>query len=210
MKKKTFLKINFFIKISTNLGGNFSNLGSNCLDIWHFFTKLFGIPKSKFSAFYEHNRLISGQPYPASSGFSRPDAALRRKRNHCEQPFAFPSSMRVHVTSLSHARNISKTTTLHVLHNFLFISFRFYTSTTWKKCVILLFFYGERKSSKTKFYSLSSLDIMVLRNSTPSFVRPLLTKLVSRNNRDKDWKRANSQRARVKTAVVSSRERESL
>ena len=102
MKKKTFLKINFYIKISTNLGGNFSNLGSNCLDIWHFFTKLFGIPKSKFSAFYEHNRLILGQPYTASSGFSRLDTALRRKRNHCEQPFAFPSSMRVHVTSLSH------------------------------------------------------------------------------------------------------------
>ena len=37
------------------------------------------------------------------------------------------------------------------------------------------FFYGERKSSKTKFYSLSSLDIMVLRNSTPSFVRQHLT-----------------------------------
>ena len=41
MKKKTFLKINFYIKISTNLGGNFSNLGSNCLDIWHFFNKTF-------------------------------------------------------------------------------------------------------------------------------------------------------------------------
>ena len=73
-----------------------------------------------------------------------------------------------------------------------------------KKMRNFAFFYGERKSSKTKFYSLSSLDIMVLRNSTPSFVRPLLTKLVSRNNRDKDWKRANSQRARVKAAVVSS------
>ena len=47
------------------------------------------------------------------------------------------------------------------------------------------FFYGERKSSKTKFYSLSSLN-MVLRNSIPSFARPYLTKLVSRNNLDKD------------------------
>ena len=73
-----------------------------------------------------------------------------------------------------------------------------------KKCLIWLFFNGERKSSKAKFYSLLSLDIMVLRNSTPSFVRPHLTKLVSRNNLDKDWKRANSQRARVKAAVVSS------
>ena len=33
-RKKAFLKINFYIKISTNLGGNFLNLGSNCLDIW--------------------------------------------------------------------------------------------------------------------------------------------------------------------------------
>ena len=35
--------------------------------------------------------------YPASSDFCRPDAPLRWERNHCEQPFAFPSSMRVHV-----------------------------------------------------------------------------------------------------------------
>ena len=26
--------------------------------------------------------------YPASSGFSRPDATLRRERNHCEHPSA--------------------------------------------------------------------------------------------------------------------------
>ena len=37
--------------------------------------------------------------YPASSGFSRPDATLRWERNHCEQPFAFPSTMRAHVTT---------------------------------------------------------------------------------------------------------------
>ena len=37
------------------------------------------------------------QVYPASSGFSRSDATLRWDRNHCEQPFAFPSSMHVHV-----------------------------------------------------------------------------------------------------------------
>ena len=50
---------------------------------------------------------------------------------------------------------------------------------------IFAFFYGERKSSEAKFFSLSSLD-MVLRNSTTSFFRPHLTKLVSRNNLDKD------------------------
>ena len=61
--------------------------------------------------------------YPASSGFSRPDATLRWERNHCEQPFAFSSSMRVHVMTTNIQRQdgnenlyktiglISKTTT---------------------------------------------------------------------------------------------------
>ena len=44
------------------------------------------------SVFYQHHH------YPASSGFSRLDATLRRERNPCEQPFAFPSSTRVQVT----------------------------------------------------------------------------------------------------------------
>ena len=39
--------------------------------------------------------------YPASSGFSRPDAALWRERNHCERPYALPLSMRVHVAPTS-------------------------------------------------------------------------------------------------------------
>ena len=84
-----------------SLTGQFHDQAGHCPLTGRYLQPCFGIPKSKFSAFYEHNRLISGQPYPASSGFSRLDAALRRKRNHCEQPFAFPSSMRVHVTSLS-------------------------------------------------------------------------------------------------------------
>ena len=83
-KKSVFLKINFNIKISTNLGGNFLET------FWHSREQVFSILRAQ-----------SGQPYPVSSGFSRPHAALRRKRNHCEQPFAFPSGMRVHVTSLS-------------------------------------------------------------------------------------------------------------
>ena len=36
-KKNAVSNTNFYIKISKNLGGNFSNLGSNCLDIWPFF-----------------------------------------------------------------------------------------------------------------------------------------------------------------------------
>ena len=31
---------------------------------------------------------ITNLGYPASSGFSRPDATLRRERNHCEHPSA--------------------------------------------------------------------------------------------------------------------------
>ena len=67
--------------------------------------------------------------YPASRSFSWPDSTLRREKNHCEQPFAFPSSMRVHVTprfkrhmmyiTLSClARNINRTTTLQMYHTF--------------------------------------------------------------------------------------------
>ena len=70
--------------------------------------------------------------YPASNGFSRLDATLRWERNHCEQPFAFPSSMRVHVMTTNIQRQdgnenfnktiglISKTATLHVHHAFIF------------------------------------------------------------------------------------------
>ena len=39
--------------------------------------------------------------YPASSGFSRPDALLSRERNHCERPYTLPLSMRVHVAPTS-------------------------------------------------------------------------------------------------------------
>ena len=74
---------------------------------------------------------MHGDKYPASGGFSRPDATLRWERNHCEQPFAFPSSMRVHVMTTNIQRQdgnenfnkttglISKTTTLHVHHAFI-------------------------------------------------------------------------------------------
>ena len=66
------------------------------------------------------------QTHPASSGFSWPDATLRWERNHCDQPFAFPSSMRVHVMTTNIQRQdgnenfnktiglITKTTTFHL------------------------------------------------------------------------------------------------
>ena len=86
---------------------------------------------------------------PATSGFSRLVAMIQIERNHCEQPFAFPLSMGVHVmptsngiTSSFFAGNIrelniqqqdgneninetvgliSKTTTLYVYHALLCI-----------------------------------------------------------------------------------------
>ena len=188
MKKKTFLKINFYIKISTNLGGNFSNLGSNCLDIWHFFNKTFWHSKEQvFSIlraqsfnigttlscqqwFLQSGRCATKEEKPlrATVCFSiehaRPrDITFSCKKQQQNNNFALTSQFFVHFFPFLHVYDVKK------MRNFAFF-----------------FFHGERKSSKTKFYSLSSLDIMVLRNSTPSFVRPLLTKLVSRNNRDKD------------------------
>ena len=50
-KKNAFLKINFYIKISKNLGGNFSNLGSNWLDIWPFFRNFLAFQKASFQHF---------------------------------------------------------------------------------------------------------------------------------------------------------------
>ena len=107
--------------------------------------------------------------YPASSGFSRPDATLQWERKHCEQPFAFPSSMRVHVMTTNIQRQdgnenfnktiglISKTTTLHVHHAFIFA------------CLILRFMDNANKQQPNSFFfSLLNLD-MVPWNST-SFV----------------------------------------
>ena len=48
-KKNAFLKINFYIKISKNF--NFSNLGSNCLDIWQFFRNFLAFQKASFQHF---------------------------------------------------------------------------------------------------------------------------------------------------------------
>ena len=108
--------------------------------------------------------------YPASSGFSRPDATLRWERNHCEQPFAFSSSMRVHVMTTNIQRQdgnenfnktiglISKTTTFARASRFYF-------------CISLpclhdydvkmpnSAFYGVRKQATTKFILLFALEL---------------------------------------------------
>ena len=108
---------------------------------------------------------------PASSGFSRPDATLRWERNHCEQPFAFPSSMRVHVMTTNIQRQdgnenfnktiglISKTTTLHVHHASIFAFLcHFCTTMTWR-CLILRFMDNVNEQWRNLFFfSLLDLD----------------------------------------------------
>ena len=55
---------------------------------------IFNLPNAEF--------LHTGSAqYPASCGFSRLDAMLRRKRNYCQHPFPLASSMRVHLTPIS-------------------------------------------------------------------------------------------------------------
>ena len=88
---------------------------------------------------------VSAQ-YPASCGFFRLDAMLRRERNYCEQSFASSSSMHVHVTPMSKRQmtslsfvlqeTIAKQQLCTYNHTFFctFLS-RFCTTTTWK-CLI--------------------------------------------------------------------------
>ena len=140
------------------------------------------------------------QVYPASSGFSRSDATLRWDRNHCEQPFAFPSSMHVHVmtTNIQWQDSnenfnktmglISKTTTLHVHHAFIFAFLcHFCTNTTWR-CLILRFMDNVNKQRRNLFFFLLlSLD-MVPWNSIPfGFAYIWQSKKIGINNPRKYW-----------------------
>ena len=127
-KKSVFLKINFYIKISTNLGGNFSNLGSNCLDIWQFFSNFLAFQKASFQHFTSTmGTALSCQQWFLLAGHC---ATKEEKPLRATVCFSIEHPRPRDITSSCFARNISKTTTLHVLHNFLFISFRFYTTTT--------------------------------------------------------------------------------
>ena len=61
---------------------------------------LLGVLALGFYAFKIPERYFPGKCgklYLASSNFSRLDVTLRRERNHCEQPFAFPSGMHIHM-----------------------------------------------------------------------------------------------------------------
>ena len=57
----------------------------------------------------DHNFIFFQEKFPENLHFLAPRAMvspgpaakLRRERNHCEQPFAFPSSMRIQVTYTS-------------------------------------------------------------------------------------------------------------
>ena len=107
-EKKAFLKINFYIKISTNLGGNFLNSGSNCLDIWQFFRNFLAFQRASF----QHFTSTIGTALPCEQWFlqvghcaTKEEKPLRATIGH-----ARPRD----ITFSCFARNISKTTTLHV------------------------------------------------------------------------------------------------
>ena len=138
--------------------------------------------------------------YPASSGFSRSDATLQCDRNYWEQPFAFPSSMHVHVMTTNIPWQdgnenfnktmglISKTTTLHVHHAFIFAFLcHFCTNTTWI-CLILRFMDNVNKQRRNLFFFLLlSLD-MVPWNSIPfGFAYIWQSKKIGINNPRKYW-----------------------
>ena len=125
-KKDAFLKINFYIKISKNF--NFSNLGSNCLDIWQFFRNFLAFQKASF----QHFTSTIGTALPCEQWFLQAGRCGTKEEKPLRATvcFSIEHARPRDITFFCFARNISKTTTLHVLHNFLFISFRFYTTTT--------------------------------------------------------------------------------
>ena len=96
-KKNAFLKINFYIKISKNLGGNFSNLGSNCLDIWPFFRNFLAFQKASF----QHFTSTIGAALSCQQWFLQAGRCATKEEKPLLATVCFPSSMRVHVTSLS-------------------------------------------------------------------------------------------------------------
>ena len=127
-KKNAFLKINFYIKISKNLGGNFSNLGSNWLDIWPFFRNFLAFQKASFQHFTSTiGTALSCQQWFLQAGRC---ATKEEKPLLATVCFSIEHARPRDITFSCFARKISKTTTLHVLLNFLFIYFRFYTTTT--------------------------------------------------------------------------------
>ena len=123
-KKNAFSNTNFYIKISKNLGGNFSNLGSNCLDIWQFFRNFLAFQKASFQHFTNTiARASSCQQWFLQTGRC---ATKEEKPLRATVCFSIEHARPRDITFSCFARNISKTTTLHVLLNFLLISFRFY------------------------------------------------------------------------------------
>ena len=127
-EKKAFLKINFYIKISTNLGGNFLNSGSNCWDIWQFFRNFLAFQRASF----QHFTSTIGTALPCEQWFLQVGHCATKEEKPLRGTvcFSIEHARPRDIAFSCFARNISKTTTLHVLLNFLFISFRFYTTTT--------------------------------------------------------------------------------
>ena len=89
---------------------------------------------------------------------------------------------------------------MHVRHTFLYISLSFLHDYNVK--MLNFVFYEERKQATTKFSSLSELGYGPLEFNFRRG-RLHLTKLVGRNNCDKDWENANSLFSHVLVAVPS-------
>ena len=112
----------------------------------------------------------SRRVYLESCGFSMLDATLWRERNHCGQPFVFPSSMRKNVTPSSNditsscfagnirdlRRDDNKVTTLPV-HRSFFVSFFLPFLHDYNVKISNFAFYGQRKKKRRKFISPSEL-----------------------------------------------------
>ena len=112
--------------------------GNNCLDIWQFFRNFLAFQRASF----QHFTSTIGTALPCEQWFFQAGrcATKEEKPLRATVCFSIEHARPRDITFSCFARNISKTTTLHVLHNFLFISFRFYKTKTYKKMSNFAFF----------------------------------------------------------------------
>ena len=150
-EKKTFLKINFYIKISTNLGGNFSNLGSNCLDIWHFFNKTFWHSKEQVFSILRAQSFNIGTTLSCKQWFLQAGRCATKEEKPLRATVCF---------SIEHARprDITFSCKKHQQNNnfartsqFFVHFFPFLHVYDVKKCVILLFFMENVNQARRNF-----------------------------------------------------------
>ena len=154
-ENKAYLKINFYIKVSTNLGGNFSKLSSNCLDIWQFFRNFLAFQRASFQHFTStigtalscqqwflqagHCATKEEKPLRATVCFSigHAHAGMFCKKHQQNNNFARTSQFFVHFFPFLHDYDV-------------------------KKCLILLFLWRAVNKQGEILFFFRNLDIMVL------------------------------------------------